>query len=137
LNRRGLSGPVAHYRWSQLEPKEFEVQLLGSVEDLMPGDPPRELPVQVRNPNPTAIEVTALAVSVAPEAPACAAEPNFAVTPSSLTPAAPLTVPAGGTVNLPTTVATAPMLALRDLSADQNGCQGATIRLLFSGEARG
>lgn len=137
LNRRGLSGPAAHYRWSQLEPKEFEVQLLGSVEDLMPGDSPRQLPVQVRNPNPTAIEVTALTVTVAPEAPGCPADPNFAVTPSSLTPTAPLGVPAGGTATLPTDAAAAPTVALRELPLDQNGCQGAAIRLYFSGEARG
>jgi len=137
LNRRGISGPAAHYRWSQLEPKGFEVQLLGEVEDLMPGDPPRQLPVQIHNPNPAPIEVTALTVSVSPEAPGCAADPNFAVTPASLSEEAPLTVPAGGAAALPSGDATAPSVALRELATDQNACQGATLRLDFSGEARG
>ena len=136
LNRRGLSGPAAHYRWSQLEPKEFEVQLLGSVEALMPGDPPQQLPVQIRNPNPAAIEVTALTFSVVPEAPNCAAA-NFAVSAASLTPATPLTVPAEAAANLPSSTATAPTLALRDLPVDQNACQGTAVHLQFSGEARG
>ncbi len=137
LNQRGLSGPAAHYRWSQREPREFEVQLLGSVEDLMPGDPPRQLPVRIHNPNPAPIEVTGLTVSIAPETPGCAGEPNFAAFPSNLAPTAPLPVPAGGAVNLPSGAATAPSLAMRDLPIDQNGCQGATLRLRFSGEARG
>lgn len=137
LNRRGRSGPAAHYRWSQLEPKQFEIRLLGSVEDLMPGDPPRQLPVEIHNPNPAAIEVTALTVAVTPEAPGCAADPNFAVTPSSLAAEAPLTVPAEGAATLPSGDATAPSVALRELATDQNACQGATLRLDFSGEARG
>jgi hypothetical protein len=137
LNRRGLSGPAAHYRWSQLEPKGFEVQLLGAVEDLMPGDPPRQLPLRIHNPNPAPIEVTSLTVSVAPEAPGCAADPNFAVVPASLSAEAPLTVPAEGATSLPSEGATAPSVALRELSTDQNACQGATLRLDFSGEARG
>jgi hypothetical protein len=137
LNRRGLSGPAAHYRWSQLEPKTFEIQLLGSIEELMPGDPPRQLPVQIHNPNPAPIEVTALTVSVAPEAPGCVADPNFTVTPSSLTAEAPLLVPAGGAVSLPSAGAAAPTLAMRNLASDQSACQGASLRLHFSGEARG
>jgi hypothetical protein len=138
LNRRGLAGPAAHYRWSQVEPREFTiVPPAGSLEELMPGAPPQQLPVRIENPNPAPIEVTALTVSVTPEAAACGGDPNFAVTPSSLSPAAPLTVPAGGSAELPTATATAPTLALRELPVDQNACQGTAVHLDFSGEARG
>jgi len=136
LNRRGLSGQVARYRWALLEPKEFSVEpLSGSLDELMPGAPAQPLPVRIVNPNPAPIEVTSLTVTVAPEPSACSADPNFEVLPSSLSPAAPLAVPAGGTATLP--AAAAPAVAMRELPVDQNACQGATVHLDFSGEARG
>jgi hypothetical protein len=138
LNRRGLSGPVARYRWALLEPRQFSVEpLTGSLEELMPGAPAQPLPVRISNPNPAPIEVTSLTVAVSPEPRACPADPNFEVTPSSLSPADPLTVSGGGTAILPTATATAPAVAMRELPVDQNACQGATVHLRFSGEARG
>jgi hypothetical protein len=138
LNRRGLSGQVARYRWALLEPKEFSVEpLSGSLDELMPGAPAQPLPVRITNPNPAPIEVTSLTVAVSPEPSACPADPNFEVIPSSLSPAAPLTVPAGGSASLPTASATAPAVAMRELPVDQNACQGATVHLDFSGDARG
>lgn len=136
LSPRGKPGAVAHYRWSQLEPKEFTIEpQVGSLEELMPGAPPQQLPVRVGNPNPVSIEVTDLTVAVSPSPPGCPADLNFAVAPAALTPAAPLSVPAGESVSLP--AAAAPTLALRELPSDQNACQGATVSLVFSGEARG
>jgi hypothetical protein len=138
LNRRGFVGLVARYRWALLEPQEFSVEpVAGSLDELMPGAPAQPLPVRIVNPNPAPIEVTSLTVAVAPEPSACPADPNFEVTPSSLSPAAPLTVPAGGSASLPTATATAPAVAMRELPTDQNACQGATVHLDFSGEARG
>lgn len=138
LNRRNLPGPAAHYRWAQLEPKGFSIDpVTDSLAELLPGDPPQQLPVRIGNPNPAPIEVTALSVAVTPDLPGCPADPNFAVTPSSVSPSAPLVVPAGGTATLPSAAASAPTLALRELPSDQNGCQGATVHLVFSGEARG
>jgi len=138
LNRRGLDGPAAHYRWAQLEPREFTVEpLTGSLEELMPGARAQQLPVRIVNSNPAPIEVTSLTVTVTPEASGCAGDTNFAVTPAGLSPAAPLPVPAGGSASLPTATATAPSVAMRELPVDQNACQGATVRLDFSGEARG
>ena len=138
LNRRGLVGQVARYRWALLEPKEFSVEALtGSLDELMPGAPAQPLPVRISNPNPAPIEVTSLTVAVSPEPSACPADLNFEVIPSSLGPAAPLTVPAGGTASLPTGTATAPAVAMRELPIDQDACQGATVHLDFSGEAHG
>jgi len=138
LNRRGQPGLPAHYRWAQLEPQRFTIDsLAGTLEELMPGAPAQQLPVRIGNPNPVPIEVTALSVVATPEAPGCPGDPNFAITPSSLSPSAPLSIPAGGSVSLPTPTATAPTLALRELPSDQNACQGTTVHLVFSGEARG
>ncbi len=138
LNRRGLPGLAAHYRWAQLEPKGFTIDSdTSSLEELMPGAPPQQLPLRISNPNPVPIEVTALTAAVSPAPPGCPADPNFAVTPSSLSPASPLVIPAGGAASLPSAAAGAPTLALRELPSDQNACQGATVELVFSGEARG
>jgi hypothetical protein len=138
LNRRNESGKAAAYRWTQLEPMDFTIDpLFGALPELMPGDPAQQLPVRISNPNPAAIEVTSLTVSVIPDRPDCAADPNFAVTPSGLTSETPLEVPAGGSATLPTSTTGAPTLALRDLPTDQNSCQGASLHLVFSGEARG
>jgi hypothetical protein len=106
-----------------------------SLEALMPGAPAQPLPVRIGNPNPVPVEVTGLTVAVAPDPPGCPGAPNFAITPSGLTPAAPLGIPAGGSADLPPSAA--PTLALRELPIDQNACQGATVHLVFSGEARG
>lgn len=138
LSPRRRPGPAAHYRWAQLEPKELTIDpQVGSLEALMPGEPAQQLPVRVGNPNPVPIEVTSLTVAVEPDNPGCPGDPNFAVSPAGLTPAAPLSVPAGGSVSLPNPAAAAPTLALRERPVDQNACQGATVRLVFNGEARG
>jgi len=138
LNRRGIAGPAAHYRWAQLEPKGFTIEPdTTALEDLLPGAPGQELPVRIGNPNPVPIEVTSLTVTVSPDPPGCPADPNFAVRPAGLSASAPLVVPAGGTASLPSATVSAPTLALRELPSDQNACQGATVQLAFSGEARG
>jgi len=138
LNRRDQFGKAAHYRWTQLEPMKFTIDPeFGPLAELMPGDPPQQLPVRISNPNPATIEVTTLAASVVPDQPACAADPNFAVTPAGLTPQEPLSIPAGGSATLPSPSAAAPTLALRELPVDQNACQGASLHIVFSGEARG
>jgi hypothetical protein len=138
LNRRGRPGQVAYYRWAQLEPQNFTIDSLAdTLEDLMPGAPALQLPVRIGNPNPAPIEVTALTVTATPDAPGCPGDPNFSTTPASVSPAEPLSVPAGGSVSLPTATVTAPTLAMRELPTDQNACQGATVHLDFSGEARG
>jgi hypothetical protein len=138
LNRRGLPGPAAHYSWAQVEPKAFTIDpVTDSLAQLLPGDPAQQLPVRIGNPNPAPIEVTALSVAVTPDPPGCPADTNFAITAASVSPAAPLVVPAGGTATLPSATVSAPTLALRELPSDQNGCQGATVHLVFSGEARG
>lgn len=138
LSPRGRPGPAAHYRWTQLAPQEFTVESrVDSLQALMPGDQPQPLPVLIVNPNPVPIEVTSLTVVVTPEAPGCDAGSNFAITPSSVSTGAPLSIPAGGSAELPGAAATAPAISMRELTVDQNACQGAALRLDFAGEARG
>jgi hypothetical protein len=145
LARGGRPGPAADYSWRQVEPpappaqadpKPFSIELAGEIQHLLPGDPAQQLPILITNPNSVAIEVTGVTVAIAAEPEDCPAE-NFALTPSSLSPAAPLTVPAGGSAALPSAEASAPAIAMLNLAVNQDSCRGADVSLRFSGEARG
>lgn len=138
LSPGGRPGPAAHLAWEQLAPKRFSVEpRIEALEDLYPGDPAQALPVLITNPNPAPIVLTSLTVAVASAPPGCPAEPNFALSASSVSPTAPLTVPAGASVGLPSATATAPAIALRDVPVNQDACRGAEVPLAFSGEAHG
>jgi hypothetical protein len=147
LTRSNRPGPVVSYSWRRLaEPvaeegpttaQPFSIESTGRVEGLIPGDPARQLPIEIRNPNSVAIEVTDLTVAIASDPPGCPANENFELTPSSASPSAPLTVPGGATVALPTATVTAPTIAMPNLPVNQDACRGAELELLFSGEARG
>lgn len=156
FNREGRAGEAVDYEWRQtppaiavapgtavpvaageaVEPQPFSIVALRQPENLYPGLPPTAIPVRIANPNDVAIEVTEIAVAVR-EAPAnCRAE-NFELTPAGASPADPLLVPAGGSVDLPATGTAAPTIRMVDLPVEQDACRGAEIPLLFSGEAHG
>lgn len=160
FNREGRSGEATEFSWQQTEPppaasppreqasqsepkpepepqpQRFSIAALEEPKDLFPGLPPRPIPVRISNPNPVAIEVAALTVAIG-EAPGdCAAE-NFVLQPASASPAEPVTVPAEGSVDLPTAAIAAPTIQMLNLPVDQDACQEAAIPLLFSGEALG
>jgi hypothetical protein len=145
LSRAGRAGPASSHSWRQIEPpptqsevdpQPFSIELQDELEELYPGHPPQPLAVRVTNPNSVAIEVTSLSAAVAEESHACPAE-NFALTPSSVSPAAPLAIPAGASATLPTAAISAPTIAMLNLPVDQNPCQGAAVPLVFDGEAHG
>ncbi|MET0305296.1 MAG: hypothetical protein ABW196_03590 [Solirubrobacterales bacterium] len=144
FNRAGLAGPVASYAWryslpaeqGQMDPKPFTIELRGELEDLYPGYPAQQMPVRIANPNPVPIEVTTVTVGISGDPANCPAE-NFDLTPSSVSPTAPLTVPAAGSVNLPTEKIAAPSISMLNLPVNQDGCLGAEVPLAFAGEAHG
>lgn len=144
FNRAGLAGPVASYSWQysvpaeqeQAGPKPFTIELRGELEHLYPGYPAQQVPVRIANPNPVPIEVTTLTVDISGDPPNCSVE-NFALTPSSVSPTAPLTVPAAGSVNLPTGKIAAPSISMLNLPVDQDRCRGIEVPLAFDGEAHG
>jgi hypothetical protein len=148
VNREDRPGPAVSYSWrqadlvprvdqvAQVDPKPFEIEARGELEDLYPGYPPQSLPILIANPNSVPIEVTSLTVAIAGDPPDCSAE-NFALTPSSVSPAVPLAVPANGSVNLPTVSASAPMIGMLNLPVNQDACRGTEIPLVFDGEAHG
>ncbi|HEX6666300.1 MAG TPA: hypothetical protein VF081_06875 [Solirubrobacterales bacterium] len=147
FNRDDRPGPAASYTWQQVapaphsvppstqaDPKQFTIEAPEAPHDLYPGDPALPVPLLIANPNPVAIEVTNLTVAIAGGAPECTAE-NFELTQSSVSPSAPLTVPANGSVSLP--AAAAPMIAMLNLPVNQDACRDAEVPLVFSGEAQG
>lgn len=147
LTRKGRPGPDAAYGWQVVEVvsvadevpaegKPFSIEQRGALAPLYPGDPARRVPLAIGNPNSAPIEVTSLTVTIADAPPACGSE-NFELIDSSASAAAPLVVPAEGTVELPAVSVSAPSIALRDLPVNQDACQGAALELALSGEARG
>ncbi len=117
-------------------PKGFTIEALEEPEGLYPGLPPHPIPVRIGNPNPVPIEITSLTVAIGVAPDACAAE-NFELTPAGVSPEAPLTVPAEGSVDLPAAEVAAPSIQMLNLPVNQDACQELPIPLVFGGEAHG
>ncbi len=60
---------------------------------------------------------------------------DFQITPSSVSSAHPVQVPARGAVTLPAQGASAPTIRMLDTSANQNACRNLTLRLGYTGSA--
>ncbi|HEX3609293.1 MAG TPA: hypothetical protein VHU14_06465 [Solirubrobacterales bacterium] len=134
----GRPGVAARFRWRVLEPKGFSiVPQLSGLGALYPGAPPVALPVTIANPNPVPIFVTGLRAAPTADPQGCAGAENLTLIESSASSAAPLKVPANGSVTLPAPGVSPPAIQLRDLPHDQDACQGAHFPLAFSGTARG
>jgi hypothetical protein len=131
-------GKTARFRWQVLEPKDFSITpQLGGLGALYPGAPAQALPLTIANPNPVPILVTSLQVRATADPPGCGSAENLVLSGSSASSAAPIKVPANGTVSLPAPGASAPSIQLRDLPVSQDACQRAQFPLSFSGTARG
>jgi hypothetical protein len=138
VDRRGRRSRAARFVWQLLEPKRFSiVPGLAALGELYPGAPPQPLPLTVSNPNPVPIFLTGLRVTVTAGPDSCAGAENLALGESGVSDSAPLEVPAEGSVSLPAPGVSAPTIQLRDLPVDQDGCQGASFPLQFTGSARG
>ncbi|MET0557344.1 MAG: hypothetical protein ABW065_01555 [Solirubrobacterales bacterium] len=133
----GVRSRSARFDWVRAEPKGFAIEPVApGLNALYPGAPASTLSLQLSNPNPAPILITALRASIAAAPPGCDGN-NFELTPSNASRKKPLRVPARGSVTVPTTVTSAPAIALRDLPVSQDACKGAQLRLAFSGEAHG
>jgi hypothetical protein len=138
LGRSGRHGGTARYRWRVVDAKNFAIApRLSGLSALYPGAAPQALPVTITNPNPVRIFITSLRATATGDPPGCSSAENLLLTESSASSAAPLRVPAGGTVSLPAPGTTAPTIQLRDLPVNQDACQNTRFQLAFSGRARG
>ncbi len=134
----GRHGKASRFRWRVLEPMDFSiVPQLAGLGALYPGAPAQALPLTIANPNPVPIFVTSLTVSATADPAGCASADNLMLADSSASGAAPIKVPARGSVALPAPGASAPSIQLRDLPVNQDACQRTQFPLSFSGTARG
>lgn len=138
VGARGMRSKTARFRWQVLEPKDFSITPhLAGLGPLFPGAPAQALPLVIGNPNPVPIFVSSLQVRATADPAGCASADNLILSGSSASPAAPIKVPASGSVNLPAPGASAPAIQLRDLPVSQDACQRTQFPLAFSGTARG
>jgi hypothetical protein len=138
VSARGKHSKTARFRWQVLEPKDFSITpQLGGLGALAPGAPAQALQLTITNPNPVPILVTSLQVRATADPPGCGSAENLVLSGSSASSAAPVKVPANGSVSLPAPGASAPSIQLRDLPVSQDACQRAQFPLAFSGTARG
>jgi hypothetical protein len=138
LGARGRHGNATRFGWRVLEPMDFSITpQLGGLGALYPGAPAQSLPLTIANPNPVPILVTSLQVKATADPPDCGSAENLILTGSSASSAAPIKVPANGSVSLPTPGASAPSIQLRDLPVNQDACRRGQFPLSFSGTARG
>jgi hypothetical protein len=136
--RHGRHGKASSFRWRVLEPMDFSiVPQLAGLGALYPGAPAQALPLTIANPNPVPIFVTSLTVRATAEPAGCASADNLMLADSSASGAAPIKVPARGSVTLPAPGTSAPSIQLRDLPVNQDACQRTRFPLSFSGTARG
>lgn len=138
LGPQGKHSRTARFRWQVLAPKDFSItpQPAG-LGPLFPGAPAQALPLVITNPNPVPILVTSLQVRASADPAGCASADNLILSGSSASSAAPIKVPASGSVSLPAPGAAAPSIQLRDLPVNQDACQRTQFPLAFSGTARG
>jgi hypothetical protein len=101
-----------------------------------PGAAGSPIAVKLTNPNPQAISVTALTVTLsATGLPAGCNVAWFAFAPSSLSPSSPVVVAAGGSVTLPAQGQTAPTIRMLESGTNQDACRNAPLTLRYSGSA--
>lgn len=96
-----------------------------------------DLSVRVANPNGAAILVTSLTVSVQPGSSkaGCDGPGNLTVRQSNVSAANPLSVPANGSVTLPSGPVSAPQVTMLNLPTNQDACQGAVYTFVYGGSS--
>ncbi|HET6448391.1 MAG TPA: hypothetical protein VFG31_04710 [Conexibacter sp.] len=96
-----------------------------------------DLSLRIANPNGEAILVESIVVTIQPGStkPGCGGPANLQITPSNVSAANPLTVPANGSVTLPSGSVSAPRVTMRNLATNQDACKGATFSFAYSGSS--
>jgi hypothetical protein len=95
------------------------------------------LVLTVSNPNGEAIVIESLTTTIQPGStkPGCDGPANLQVTQSNVSAANPLSVPANGSVTLPSGAVRAPQVLMRNLATNQDACKGAVFSFSFGGSA--
>jgi hypothetical protein len=135
----GRPSPIAPFDWSvvrQLGEKSFSISAGGITGGLLyPGAAPQAIHITLANPNDVPIFVTSLSVTV-PSGPAgCDSATNIRLVQSEVSSAAPIAIPAHGSIALPAQGHAAPSIQLVNLPVNQDACQNARFPLSFTGSA--
>lgn len=96
-----------------------------------------DLALRISNPNGSTIYVTSLTVTIQAGSSnaGCDGQRNLTVTQSNVSSANPLTVPANGSVTLPSGAVSAPSVTMLNLATNQDACKGATYTFAYSGSS--
>jgi hypothetical protein len=96
-----------------------------------------DLALRVANPNGQPILVTRLTVTIqlGSSKAGCDGPRNLQITPSNVSGANPLSVPANGSVTLPSGSVSAPRVTMLNLSTNQDACKGAVFSFAYSGSS--
>jgi hypothetical protein len=96
-----------------------------------------DLALRVTNPNGSPILVTSLTVTIQPGSSNanCDGPRNLTVTQSNVSATNALTVPANGSVTLPSGGVSAPSVTMLNLATNQDACQGAVYSFAYSGSS--
>jgi len=96
-----------------------------------------DLALRVTNPNGEAILVTSLTVTIQPGSSkaGCDGPRNLQIAASNVSEANPLTVPANGSVTLPSGSVSAPSVTMLNLATNQDACKGALFSFAYSGSS--
>jgi hypothetical protein len=127
----------ATYSWTVTRATTRDFTISGNASALLyPGAPAQPIALTLSNPNPVAIYVTSVQVAVTASTSAgCSPAANLAITQSSASSAAPVRVPAGGSVTLPAQGVSAPTIRMLNLPVNQDACKNARFSLGYSGSA--
>jgi len=96
-----------------------------------------DLALRVTNPNGQPILVTSLTVTIQPGSSqaGCDGQRNLQIAASNVSDANPLTVPANGSVTLPSGTVSAPSVTMLNLPTNQDACKGALFSFAYSGSS--
>lgn len=133
VDAAGNVSATAGYAWAIQPPAPFAIS--GDVpQALYPGAGAQNVPLTLTNPNPVPIQVTGLTATVQSTG-ASGCNPGwFEIAPARI-PSGGITVPANGSVTLPTANASPPSIRMIESGTDQDVCQGTHLTLAYSGSA--
>lgn len=133
LNSAGTSSPAATYSWQIVQETSKSISITGSVPaPLYPGAAAQPISVTFVNPNNQTVYVTGLTTTLQSTAPTTCGTANFTITPSTISSASMVTVPANGTTTITTAASGSPLIQMIDTGSNQDICKNATVSFTFT-----
>ena len=132
-NRSAATG----YDWKVSSQTGLPFDVSGNLTGLLVPGTSGSLLLTLHNPNSDPIFVTDLTVTVQAGStkPGCDGPTNLQIVQSNVSTANLLTIPAGGSVTLPSGGVTAPQVQMKNLPVSQDACKGATFTFAYGGSA--